>query len=459
MGIFHSMDTDGSADISIEEFTAFLKQRSEMDNEDIDQENEEDRNKSQEQVQETKSSDDDRRNQSKGSRNTDPWARSTSPPTPSVTTRKTASVPELTRLSATSDDILDRSGSAIVVKSKENTDNNVSSRRPMSPGDSWSRNERVSSPSRGNIDSLGSTRDSPPRQGNDEKGGSLKPKQIHSIPQPKTSTYSRSSTESSFEDLDLLAMSTQNKKMDDDDDDNNDSFEKGRIVIPPPKPKDTTDIKKKAPATQGATAKRYLDMQKAKSERMASSHKTDTIAASGIPSSSRNNTSKSVDFTDPDPVPSLTSMPQENIKMNRAQSESAATRSQRPPLPVKASVSNYPNTKLSAFRIRSNQSLSEGEESSGAVDNSAATAPLPPPQTEIGAVMGVVLEGWLEKKSTVTGLFQKRFVVLAFGKASHMREGRSSAGEACMELRIFKRAVESAWGNAPIEVLFYCPAL
>lgn len=66
--------------------------------------------------------------------------------------------------------------------------------------------------------------------------------------------------------------------------------------------------------------------------------------------------------------------------------------------------------------------------------------------------MGVVMEGWLEKKSTVTGLFQRRFVVLAFGKASHMRGGLSSAGESCLELRIFKRAVEAAWGYAPIEV-------
>mgnify|MGYP003386864571 FL=1 len=70
--------------------------------------------------------------------------------------------------------------------------------------------------------------------------------------------------------------------------------------------------------------------------------------------------------------------------------------------------------------------------------------------------MGVVLEGWLEKKSTITGLFQKRFVVLAFGKARHMRGGLSSTGEACLELRIFRRAVESAWGNAPIEVADMC---
>jgi len=74
----------------------------------------------------------------------------------------------------------------------------------------------------------------------------------------------------------------------------------------------------------------------------------------------------------------------------------------------------------------------------------------PPPPTELGAEMHVILEGFLEKKSTVTGMYQKRYFVLAFGSILSNAMPLSRGHTSRIELRIFKKYIESAWGTVPI---------
>jgi hypothetical protein len=91
----------------------------------------------------------------------------------------------------------------------------------------------------------------------------------------------------------------------------------------------------------------------------------------------------------------------------------------------------------------------------------------PPPPSELGVLMRVILEGWLEKKSSKLGIWQKvhslypylsltlslslsqRYFVLAFGN-SIVRS--NLPGAPCIQLQIFKKAMESAWGMVPLGV-------
>lgn len=441
--MFHAMDKDGSADISIEEFTDFLRERSEQ--QEAEQKDPKTINKDGKKQQDDQKAAASkpivkktavRKTVNSKSTTDDAWSRTMGDLSSLHAEKSTLAEP--LRLSATSEDILDRSGGALVL-SKENKDaNEMTPRKNMSRENSWNASKNAG----GNESSA---RDSPCRTSPARVPAQTDTtKQIHAIPRPlvQAGAISRSNSEGSYEDIDVAALTSAN-------DDVPDSVAKGRIVISPPVPKSTLKTQQKSEVTKmeapksstkpdasnkpdtGKTAQRFLDkFKKTKSENI-SAPKVNQDSASG------GDLSKSVDFSLPRKEPQ---------DMHRSKSENSAAR--RPPLPLKPSLSGIINSKITSFHIRNKSQ--ELEELPGGV--SAAASYLPPPQTEIGAVMGVVLEGWLEKKSSVTGLFQKRFVVLAFGKASHMRGGLSSAGEDFMELRIFKRAVESAWGNAPIEV-------
>ena len=63
----------------------------------------------------------------------------------------------------------------------------------------------------------------------------------------------------------------------------------------------------------------------------------------------------------------------------------------------------------------------------------------PPPLSEFAEQCGVIVEGFLNKKSAVTGLWQQRYFVLS-----------ESATQFCV-LRIFGKAVVSKWGLLPLE--------
>ena len=64
----------------------------------------------------------------------------------------------------------------------------------------------------------------------------------------------------------------------------------------------------------------------------------------------------------------------------------------------------------------------------------------PPPLSEFAEQCGVIVEGFLNKKSAVTGLWQQRYFVLS-----------ESATQFCV-LRIFGKAVPSKWGPLPLEL-------
>jgi hypothetical protein len=63
----------------------------------------------------------------------------------------------------------------------------------------------------------------------------------------------------------------------------------------------------------------------------------------------------------------------------------------------------------------------------------------PPPLSEFAEQCGVIVEGFLNKKSAVTGLWQQRYFVLS-----------ESTTQFCV-LRIFGKAVVSKWGLLPLE--------
>lgn len=420
MDLFHSMDKDGSADISIEEFTAFLKDRGEQENSG----NRLEQGKSEASKPVVKKSVSKTINTKSAA---DSWALSVD----DQLSPKKGSLAEPVRLSTTSEDILDRSSGALVVSKENKNVNKTPPRSGANQGNTWAQNKHFGGNEYSAVDS-------PVRDTVDKVKSPDKSKQVHSIPRPlaQRGVMSRSDSEGSFEEFDIAALTRHN-------DDIPDSVEKGRLVINPPQPKPRPVVAQSTSSSSptpkaGTTAKKFLDMHK---KSKADNTTVEVLEAGNATSLSNNRVedmSKSVDFSIPRKDP---------LSMLRTKSENAA--SLRPPLPAKPSWSGIINSKIASFRIRGKEP-SQDEEVAGV---SPSTSYLPPPQTELGAVMGVVLEGWLEKKSSITGLFQKRYVVLAFGKASHMRGGLSSAGEDFMELRIFKRAVESAWGNAPIEVI------
>ena len=408
MGVFHAMDKDSSADISIEEFISFLNEQSVEQQE---QEKDEDKNKVATPV---KSSVTKTGNSGQGSR--DSWAASVAenrspPPSPALQKQSSISVPDRMRLSTTSEDILDH------------IDNNRSLVVPERSEAAGKSSQRYADSK--DCDDEGTAQDNTPVTTERHDGTPLR-----DIPKPKYLQNTDRNDSGSVFDIDVDAYVNQ-------DDDKSDSFDKGRIDIKPALTSEKDDAKRDGGRGLGSTAKKYLEMhKKAKSERVLSKSNVKKVNVIDT-----NSVSKSLDRN---------VIPPENfLDMQRSHSENTGL--SRPPLPLHASLNATTNAKISSFHIR--RSLSDGIPPGEDSDVSGVTPScLPPPQTELGDVMGVVLEGWLEKKSTVTGLFQKRFVVLAFGKVSHMIGGLSSTNEDVMELRIFKRAVESAWGYAPIEV-------
>ena len=62
------------------------------------------------------------------------------------------------------------------------------------------------------------------------------------------------------------------------------------------------------------------------------------------------------------------------------------------------------------------------------------------PLSEYAQHTGVIIEGWLQKKSDRTRLWQRRYFVLS-----------ESSTEFCV-LRIYYKAVESSWGTLPLKL-------
>ena len=62
------------------------------------------------------------------------------------------------------------------------------------------------------------------------------------------------------------------------------------------------------------------------------------------------------------------------------------------------------------------------------------------PLSEYALHTGVIIEGWLQKKSDRTRLWQRRYFVLS-----------ESSTEFCV-LRIYYKAVESSWGTLPLKL-------
>ena len=60
--------------------------------------------------------------------------------------------------------------------------------------------------------------------------------------------------------------------------------------------------------------------------------------------------------------------------------------------------------------------------------------------SEYAKQTGVIIEGWLQKKSDRTRLWQRRYFVLS-----------ESATEFCV-LRIYYKAVDSSWGTLPLKL-------
>lgn len=69
----------------------------------------------------------------------------------------------------------------------------------------------------------------------------------------------------------------------------------------------------------------------------------------------------------------------------------------------------------------------------------------PPPLSPFAIKSGVIFEGWLEKTSTITGLWLKRYYVLS-----------ESSLEFCV-LRVYGKAIKTKWGIAPINLKTIIP--
>lgn len=69
----------------------------------------------------------------------------------------------------------------------------------------------------------------------------------------------------------------------------------------------------------------------------------------------------------------------------------------------------------------------------------------PPPLSPFAIKSGVIFEGWLEKTSTITGLWLKRYYVLS-----------ESNLEFCV-LRVYGKAIKTKWGIAPINLKTIIP--
>jgi len=116
--------------------------------------------------------------------------------------------------------------------------------------------------------------------------------------------------------------------------------------------------------------------------------------------------------------------------------ETASSGNQKPILPI---ISTSINSTNSFRSMRDNDNVN--------VNTSASDLYLqlllpehfqPPPLSDFAEACGVIVEGYLNKKSAVTGLWQKRYFVLA-----------ESSTHYCV-MRIFGRAVETLWGHAPL---------
>ena len=69
----------------------------------------------------------------------------------------------------------------------------------------------------------------------------------------------------------------------------------------------------------------------------------------------------------------------------------------------------------------------------------------PPPLSAFATKAGVIYEGWLEKTSSITGLWLKRYYVLS-----------ESASEFCV-LRVYSKAIKTAYGTVPINLKTIIP--
>jgi archaellum component FlaF (FlaF/FlaG flagellin family) len=69
-----------------------------------------------------------------------------------------------------------------------------------------------------------------------------------------------------------------------------------------------------------------------------------------------------------------------------------------------------------------------------------STVPFPPKLSKLAMESGVILEGWLEKKSATTGMWLKRYYVFSESETDFA------------VLRIYKSAVKSLWGDVPTKL-------
>jgi hypothetical protein len=84
----------------------------------------------------------------------------------------------------------------------------------------------------------------------------------------------------------------------------------------------------------------------------------------------------------------------------------------------------------------------------------------PPPServmSEFARATNVIFEGYLDKKSQILGLWQKRYFVLLKARLPHPHAGGGGGGggggRSRLELRIYTKAAMSAWGMLPVQV-------
>jgi hypothetical protein len=64
----------------------------------------------------------------------------------------------------------------------------------------------------------------------------------------------------------------------------------------------------------------------------------------------------------------------------------------------------------------------------------------PKPLSPFAHATGVIFEGWMDKKSTTTGMWLRRYYVLA------------EAGDNVCILREYSKTIEAAWGTVPMKM-------
>lgn len=148
------------------------------------------------------------------------------------------------------------------------------------------------------------------------------------------------------------------------------------------------------------------------------------------------------------------SNPTKNIEVEPTtqQSHPPAVNNTKEPLASQSTIVTAPSTFNTALAPVDTNPTSppsqppwQGAGSYGVHANSFSAFYKPPPLSDFARANGVIVEGWLEKRSSITGLWLKRFYVLA-----------ESSTDFCV-LKIYQSAIVSSWGLVPIKLKTVIP--